>query len=61
VLERFIARIPTLLLLGLVALGFLVAVSGADPFGGMLATLPAVALLVAYLRAGRRARRGRAA
>ncbi len=53
-LERLVARIPALLLAGLVLLGVLTAVWGAREPGRLLATAPAAVLLVAYLRAGRR-------
>jgi len=60
VLNRFVARIPTLLLLGVVALGVLVAVAGNGQPEDLLATAPAAALLIAYVRAGRSKRRGQA-
>ena len=56
-LERFVARIPTLLLLGVVAAGAFVALAGKGRAADLLATAPAAVLLVAYLRAGRGQRR----
>jgi hypothetical protein len=61
VLERFVARIPTLLLLGVVFLGGFAVVGERGQPADLLATAPAAVLAIAYLRAGRRSRRGGAA
>jgi hypothetical protein len=60
VLDRFVARIPTLLLTGVVVLCALVALSGKGESADLAATAPAAVLLIAYLRAGRGQRGGRA-
>ncbi|MDG2150331.1 MAG: hypothetical protein P8N09_12485 [Planctomycetota bacterium] len=59
-LDRFVARIPTLLLAGVVLLGALVGLVGEGDPDDLLATAPAALLLVGYLWAGRRKRGGRA-
>lgn len=51
-LERFVARIPALLLAGLLLLSGTLALQAGAP-RRLLASLPAALLLVAYLRAGR--------
>jgi len=51
VLERFVARTPALLLLGLLGLSAYVLLAGGQG-DRLLALLPAAILLVAYLRAG---------
>lgn len=57
-LDRFVARIPALLLLGVVFLGAFAVVGETGEAAQLLATLPAALLAFAYLRAGRRSRRG---
>lgn len=59
-LERFVARIPALLLLGVVFLGVFAVLGERGEAADLLASLPAAVLAVAYLRAGRGSRRGRA-
>ena len=51
-LERLVARLPTLLLLGLLAV-LLWSSLGASRPDALLAGLPAGLVLVAYLRAGK--------
>ena len=57
-LDRFVSRIPTLLLVGVVFLGACVALGGQGQPADLLATAPAAVLLAAYLRAGRGQRGG---
>ena len=55
-LERLVARIPTLLLVGVLACAGHVVVREAGAPERLVALVPTLLLLVAYLRAGRGAR-----
>ncbi len=57
-LERFIARLPAVLLLVVILLAVHVAVFEAEDDARLLSVAPAAVLLLAYLGSGRR-RRGR--
>lgn len=54
-LDAMIDRVPLLLLLGVLALAAHVAIVEVSDPGRLVASLPAAALAVFYLRAGRRA------